>query len=178
MQLIAAGRVLLIFEGFDEMAHASLYEERLEHFRVLWQFAYDRTKILFTGRPNFFLDDGEMRSALGIAPKEFGGFQQRIGNDPYCEFVRLRPFTVDQIRASLERWAEPDVVEQITKMASAGGQAAEIVSRPSLLYIVALLWKSENFETSPSQITSAEVIGQFILAIFTLTKQRLLDAST
>lgn len=29
LQLIIAGRILLIFEGFDEMAYASVYEERI-----------------------------------------------------------------------------------------------------------------------------------------------------
>ncbi len=145
------------------MAHASLYEDRIEHFKVLWQFAYDHSKILFTGRPNFFLDDEEMRNALGIAPRELGDLSLSINSGPHCQFIRLRPFTIEQIRISLEKWIASDVVEQIVEVASAGGQAAEIVSRPSLLHIVALLWTSENFRENPNEISSAKVIWQFIL---------------
>jgi hypothetical protein len=163
MQLIIAGKILVVFEGFDEMAHATLYEERLEHFKVLWQFAYEDAKILFTGRPNLFLDDDEMRSALGIGPRGLGELEHGLSVGPHCEFVRLRPFTADQIQRSLNKWAPPDVVGGVVQLAEAGGQAAEIVSRPSLLYIVALLWRSAAFEKDVVEITSAKVIGQFIL---------------
>jgi hypothetical protein len=163
MQLVIGGRVLLIFEGFDEMAHASLYEDRIEHFKVLWQFSFEQAKILFTGRSNFFLDDAEMRNALGIAPDELAGLPRLMSQGPHCEFIRLRPFTPDQIQSSLEQWAEPDVVEQIVSLARIGGQAAEIVSRPSLLYIVARLWKSQDFRSNQNGISSAQVIWSFIL---------------
>jgi hypothetical protein len=162
LQLIVAGRILLIFEGFDEMAYASVYEERIEHFRVLWQFAYERSKILFTGRPNFFLDDAEMRSALGIGSRELGEPSDTVNYGPHCECIRLRPFSPDQVRQSLRRWADPDVTDGIVNIALSGGQAAEIVSRPSLLYIVAVLWKTEAFQTDKSDMSSAKVIGQFI----------------
>ena len=93
MRLLIAGRLALVFEGFDEMALVGDAEIRLKHFRTLWQFAYPRAKILVTGRPNFFLDEEEMKAALGIS--------KPIGDRPYCEALRLAPFNPEQIRDCL-----------------------------------------------------------------------------
>ena len=49
--LLIAGRLLLIFEGFDEMDLTGDTDARLEHFRTLWKFTYPSSKILITGRP-------------------------------------------------------------------------------------------------------------------------------
>jgi hypothetical protein len=56
----------VILEGFDEMALAGDAQARFAHFRTLWGFSYPRSKVLFTGRPNYFLDDKELKSALNI----------------------------------------------------------------------------------------------------------------
>ena len=44
-----AGRLLLIFEGFDEM-ELSVNQTREQHFSRLWSFDHPNAKILFTGR--------------------------------------------------------------------------------------------------------------------------------
>jgi len=46
LKLLIAGKILLIFEGFDEMALVGDAEMRLKHFRVLWEFCYERAKRL------------------------------------------------------------------------------------------------------------------------------------
>src|SRR5205823_14204530 len=93
MKLLIAGRIFLILEGFDEMALIGDSETRIAHFRTLWNFSYPNAKILITGRPNFFLDDKEMRAALGI-------YKPTVG-DPYCEALQLQPFTLKQIELAL-----------------------------------------------------------------------------
>jgi hypothetical protein len=93
MRLHISGRLILIFEGFDEMALIGNDELRLRHFTSLWKFCYPNTKILITGRPNFFLDHTEMKRALGIISP--------ISDRPYCEAIRLEPFSIDQIQQAL-----------------------------------------------------------------------------
>lgn len=66
MKLLVAGRLFVIFEGFDEMAQVTDFEARLNHFRALWKFCYPKAKLIITGRPNFFLDDRELKAALGV----------------------------------------------------------------------------------------------------------------
>jgi hypothetical protein len=77
MRLLIAGRLVLIFEGFDEMALIGDAEMRLQHFSTLWKFSFPESKILITGRPNFFLDEKEMKAALGIG--------KPIADRAYCE---------------------------------------------------------------------------------------------
>ena len=76
MKLLIAGRLILIFKGFDEMAEVGDTEARLKHFRNLWRFCYPGSKLAFTGRPNLLLDQQERRAALGIDESSGSGPSQ------------------------------------------------------------------------------------------------------
>ncbi len=153
MKLHIGGRLFLIFEGFDEMALVGDAEMRLRHFRVLWQFAYPHAKILITGRPNFFFDEEEMKAALGIS--------KPVGDHPYCEAVRLAPFNALQINQAL-RTHEATVRDQIYTLVSKNPRFEELVSRPSLLHIVSVLWKQENLVEKVDKLNSAYVMDLFV----------------
>jgi hypothetical protein len=153
MKLLMAGRVFLILEGFDEMALVGDSEARLSHFRTLWKFCHQDSKILITGRPNFFLDDHEMRAGLGIA--------NLAGVSPYCEALHLEPFTVDQIRSAL-RSSSSQTSDEIVALAESDAKFREIVSRGSLLYVVSQLWVREELSKRASRISSAFVMDLFI----------------
>jgi hypothetical protein len=153
MRLIIAGRVVLIFEGFDEMALIGNTEMRLKHFNTLWAFAFDKCKILITGRPNLFLDEQEKKAALGI--------DKPRGNEPYCEAFHLQPFTPEQISDSLRAF-DREIRETITNLARTNSRFLELVSRPSLLYIVATLWNRYRLAEKIDKLTSAYVMELFI----------------
>lgn len=153
MRLHIAGRLVIIFEGFDEMALVGDAEMRLKHFRTLWQFAYPKAKILITGRPNFFLDEEEMTAALGIS--------KPVGDRPYCDPLRLVPFNPEQIRDALRAY-KPTVHEQIYALVTKNPRFLDLVSRPSLLHIVAVLWERERLFEKVDQLTSAFVMDLFI----------------
>lgn len=153
IQLLHAGKLLLIFEGFDEMDLTGDTDARLSHFRTLWKFAYPETKILITGRPNFFLDDSERKRALGIHQ----GNQQT----PFCQAVYLSPFGKDQIKSSL-RYVDNQTAKEIINLSINDRKFNEIVSRPSLLFIVAMLWKKEKLSEKIDSINSALIIDLFI----------------
>jgi len=153
MKLLIAGRLLLILEGFDEMALIGDAETRLNHFRTLWQFCYPKSKIIITGRPNFFLDDNEMKAALGI--------HEPTLERPYCQALHLSPFAVDKIEESL-RAVNKQTRQEIVKLAKEDDKFKEIVSRPSLLYIVATLWQRKQLSQYKGRMNSALVMGMFI----------------
>jgi hypothetical protein len=153
MRLLVAGRLLVIFEGFDEMAMIGDAEMRLKHFETLWQFAFPRAKIIITGRPNFFLDDIELKRALGIS--------YPMVDRPYCEPLWLELFNHEQISTSL-RSHEPFVRQQITELVMRNPRFSELVSRPSLLYIVSILWKRAHLAEKAALLNSAEVMGLFV----------------
>ena len=54
LALHRAGRTILIFDAFDEMASVANRADRFNHFGALWRYACTDSKIMFTGRPNFF----------------------------------------------------------------------------------------------------------------------------
>ncbi|MFK5969858.1 MAG: hypothetical protein QM487_07035 [Candidatus Marithrix sp.] len=126
---------------------------RLSHFRTLWQFCYPKSKIIITGRPNFFLDDIDRKAALGI--------QEPSLERPYCEALHLSPFGIDKIEKSL-RAADIKTREEIVQLAKNDDKFREIVSRPSLLYIVKTLWKDGELSQYKGRMNSALVMGMFI----------------
>jgi hypothetical protein len=153
LRLHIAGRLVVIFEGFDEMALVGDAEMRLKHFRTLWEFAYPKARILITGRPNFFLDEEEMKAALGIS--------KPVGDRPYCEALRLVPFNPEQIREALRAY-KSTVRVQIYDLVKQNPRFLDLVSRPSLLHIVAVLWERERLFEKVDQLTSAFVMDLFI----------------
>src|ERR1017187_303927 len=165
MKLVTSGKILLILEGFDEMALVGDSEARFSHFETLWKFCFPSSKIIISGRPNFFLDDEEMRAALGISRATAAG--------PYCEALRLNPFTIEQIASALR--ASPEETRcEIVDLATKDLKFREIVSRGSLLYVVSQLWQREELSRYVGRITSAFVIELFIKHSFRRQSQKTL----
>ena len=148
-----AGRLLLIFEGFDEMALVGDMEARLKHFRTLWGFCHDRAKILITGRPNFFFDEKEMVMALGVG--------EPAHHQPYCRAMRLSAFDNGQIENAL-RSHDQATQREICDFSLKDSQFLELVSRPSLLHVVSILWNQEQLSRKLEKLTSAYVMKLFV----------------
>ncbi len=153
MKLLIAGKLLLILEGFDEVDLSGDSEMRLAHFRQLWKFSYPKAKVLFTGRPNFFLDDSEMKAALGI--RDFSL------EKPYCQALSLESFNLDKMRRAL-RFLDQNVIDEIHGLAEKDEKFLEIASRPSLLYLIGILWERGNFSKYKDKINSAFVMDHYI----------------
>lgn len=153
LHLHMTGRLLLIFEGFDEMALVGDAEMRLKHFKTLWEFCYPQAKIVITGRPNFFFDEDEMVASLGIREPQ--------ADKPYCQTLRLKPFDVAQIRSALRSHDQP-LREEVSTFAESSGQFRELISRPSLLHVVSVLWHREKLSKQLDKLTSAYVMKLFV----------------
>jgi len=146
LHLHLAGRLLLIFEGFDEIDLSGDTEARIGHFRTLWRLNYPEAKLIVTGCPNFFLDSRELRRALGNAER--------------THTLYLAPFNLDQIAENL-READQSTRTEILNLAEKDEKFYEVVARPSLLYAVSLLWRREHL-SQRRHIDSALVIDLFI----------------
>lgn len=153
LKLLMAGRLLLIFEGFDEVDLSGDADARIEHFKILWNLCYPKAKIMVTGRPNYFLDDTELKAALGI--------QDASLERPYCEAVYLEPFNEKQIEHSL-RQVNANIRNGILNLAVENERFYDIVSRPSMLHVVSVLWETENLAQYGERINSALVMDLFI----------------
>ena len=91
--LIREGRVLLLFDGFDELALRVTYERAAEHLDALVRAAEGRAKVVLTSRTQHFLSDREVETALSA----------RIAGVPGRALLKLNPFTDDQILAFLAK---------------------------------------------------------------------------
>jgi hypothetical protein len=149
-----AGRLVLIFEGFDELSQVGDPTARFLHFSALWRFRTSRSKLLFTGRPNLFRGRSEMERALGLKDQSYSGIA-------HCDALRLSFFTIDQIKQALRSYS-PEVQKQICDLASVNRNFHDLVARPSLLHIVATLWSQENLSAQVDRLNSAFVMGLFI----------------
>jgi hypothetical protein len=147
------GKLLLIFEGFDEMSLLGDADLRQRHFSRLWGFATLRSKVLLTGRPNLFRGKTEMEQALGL--------NRPLGESFSCEAIRLAFFSVEQISQALLKYPSA-IREQICLVSHENKHFYDMVSRPSLLHIVAVLWEQEGLSEKISRLNSAFVLDLFV----------------
>jgi hypothetical protein len=155
LRLHKTGKLLIIFEGFDEMDMIGDREMRLNHFQRLWEFAIPKSKIIITGRPNFFLDDKELKTNLGI--------DKPYETSHYCEAIHLEKFTIGQIKQalrSIDKNTREQVVEILEK--SNNSNFYDLISRPAILYLVGVIWRERKLSEIKDNINSAIVISEFI----------------
>src|SRR6185312_8375454 len=170
MKLIIAGKAVVVLEGFDEMALAGDAQARYAHFRTLWGFSYSKSKVLFTGRPNYFLDDRELKSALNI--------ERSVATGAYCESLRLEPFDIDQMTLALRSYP-PSTSDSVIALAKANPKFREVASRGSLLYVIGELWdRPGGLGQHGSNINSATVIGTFIRSTYERQASKWREAAT
>lgn len=157
LKLHQAGRLLLIFDGFDELDLIGDEQIRREHFRKLWEYSIPHSKIIITGRPNYFMNDKEMTTLLRLS-------QTRPEGSKYCETITLKPFSRKQVENAL-RSVEPSVRKEIINVYDSqpeGSSFRDLVSRPVQLFLTGLIWEKTNLVQKLSNINSAEVIRIFL----------------
>ena len=118
-------RLLLIFEGIDEVDLIGDQNIRRDHMQALWTYAYAdvQTKLLFTTRPNFAFGTAELIAELGGAR--------------HCTALRLDPFTLDDMDAALFMSEHRD---SILASARSNELFLRLISRPFMLHVVSHVW--------------------------------------
>lgn len=157
LALHAAGKILLILDGFDEMDHVGDAEIRLSHMKRLWQLSgFQKAKILLTGRPNFFFDTSERERALLI--------RDELEDRPYCEPIRLLPLSREQAEVAIREFPTEVVNGILNALSSKAASASlkELLLRPSTLIWAATVWETLNVEETDAPILSASVLRRFI----------------
>ncbi len=158
--LIEGGGAIAIFEGFDELRNAGQEYYRNRHFAALWKFAFKRSKIIFTGRPNFFLDDREANQSLRGAKKH------QLAGAPYSIVYQICPLDLYRIEEVCKAYNE-DIAAEIVEVAREDSGFYDIVSRPSMLPVVISVWhKISQLRVREGQVSSAAIIDLYVDAIF------------
>ncbi|MEU5807902.1 TIR domain-containing protein [Streptomyces sp. NPDC047718] len=91
--MLAQGRVVLLFDGFDELVHRVSYDRAADHLQVLLDAAVDSAKIVVSSRTQHFKSHAQVLTALG----------ERVGLLPQRRILSVEGFTPAQIRSYLVR---------------------------------------------------------------------------
>ncbi len=155
-KLYLAGRLLIVFDGFDEMELVGDKSIRLEHFRKIWSFGFEKSKMIITGRPNFFLNNHELNSLLRL--------HKSIDSIPYCEEIHIEKFDFTQIESSLRASDEKikESILSIIRNKDKNKSFYDLVSRPALLFLTSTVWEERKLYKYKDKINSCMVIKEFI----------------
>jgi hypothetical protein len=103
LDLNRRGKLVVIFDGFDEMKHLLTWPEFKFNLAQLGRLVGEKSKIMLLGRPTAFENDEEQAEALhGKIPGRLPKSREPGGAD-YFE-VELAPLETPQIRQFLERY--------------------------------------------------------------------------
>lgn len=169
--VLREGQVLLILDGFDEMASRGNYQVTLRNFRELNRSALGRAKIILSCRSHYFTDHRDMqrflgRSSLQEAPIVYTDLYREIAGRPNFLITYLQEFDSREVNAYLENRCgdeaprvrefiaqtynleelsrRPVLLDMIVVSADSLPQQAEPVT-PGLLYrIYTDIWLSKN----------------------------------
>jgi len=129
-QLNRMGRLLLLFDGFDEMAVRVDRQKMIDNF---WEFArvlVPGSKAILTCRTEHFPEAKEGKALLNAELK--ASTARLTGERPQFEVVELDKFTEAQIRQVLSRKSSPPTVERIMQNAD----LRDLARRPLLVGLV------------------------------------------
>ena len=91
LYMLHQGRVVLLFDGFDELAVRVTYDQVLQHFAVITGAVEGKAKVIVSSRRQHFLDDGRVKLELAQSAERLQGYR----------LVELQPFEEPQIRQFL-----------------------------------------------------------------------------
>ncbi|WP_346291509.1 NACHT and WD40 repeat domain-containing protein [Sphaerothrix gracilis] len=110
-QLNRMGKLLLIFDGFDEMAARVDRQQMINNFWELAKVVVPGAKVILTCRTEHFPEAKEGRALLNAELQ--ASTKDLTGETPQFEVLELEKFNDEQIRQVLSHQAQPATVEQI-----------------------------------------------------------------
>ncbi|NUT11479.1 MAG: NACHT domain-containing protein, partial [Nonomuraea sp.] len=89
--LLRQGRIVLLFDGFDELVTRLTYDRAADHLATLLAAAEDKAKIVVASRTQHFKSHSQVLTSLG----------EMVGVLPQRRVLSVEDFTHDQIRSYL-----------------------------------------------------------------------------
>jgi uncharacterized protein YjbI with pentapeptide repeats len=96
--MLESGRIVLVFDGFDELVVRVTYASAVEHFDTLVRAARGRAKVVVTSRRQHFLTDDDVRKVL----------MEHVDWVPSSRVVLISGFDRRQIEAFLHGRLSPE----------------------------------------------------------------------
>jgi hypothetical protein len=133
-QLNRMGRLLLLFDGFDEMATRVDRQKMINHFWELAKLLKPGGKAILTCRTTHFPDARAGRELLGAELQS--SVAKLTGEAPQFEIIHLEKFTESQIRTVLSKKSTPDMAQRILD----NPDLKEMAARPLLTELILEAW--------------------------------------
>ncbi|MFB2920314.1 MULTISPECIES: NACHT domain-containing protein [Aerosakkonema] len=129
-QLNRMGKLLLIFDGFDEMAAKVDRQQMINNFWELAKVVVPGAKVILTCRTEHFPEAKEGRALLNAELQ--ASTASLTGETPQFEVLELEKFNDDQIRQVLSLQAASPTVEQVMGNA----QLLDLARRPVMTELI------------------------------------------
>ncbi|GAA0392469.1 hypothetical protein GCM10009530_49710 [Microbispora corallina] len=126
--MLRQGRIVLLFDGFDELVTRVTYERAADHLDTLLQAAEDKAKIVVAGRTQHFKSRSQVMTALG----------EKVGLLPNRRVLSIEEFTQDQIRAYLvNRYGSQRAADDRMDLLRGVGDLLGLAQNPRMLSFIA-----------------------------------------
>ncbi|SDG03924.1 WD40 repeat [Sinosporangium album] len=126
--LLRQGRVVLLFDGFDELVARVTYERATDHLETLLQASQHKAKIVVASRTQHFTSQSQVLTALG----------ERVGALPLRRVLGLAGFSGEQIRSYLvNRYADEEAAEARLSLMSGIEDLIGLAGNPRMLSFIA-----------------------------------------
>ncbi|KAB8317041.1 NACHT domain-containing protein, partial [Tolypothrix campylonemoides VB511288] len=129
-QLNSMGKLLLIFDGFDEMAAKCDRQQMINNFWELAKVVVPGAKVILTCRTEHFPEAKEGRALLNAELQ--ASTAKLTGETPQFEVLELEKFNDEQIRQVLSFQAESTTVEQVMS----SPQLLDLARRPVMTELI------------------------------------------
>lgn len=130
--------VLLIFDGYDEVAKKVDFDIKYEVLKEICSFAEDKTKLIVTCRPNYFQNASEFKRIF-----EKSSLQYEPGDEPFFHFIEntiaeLTPMQIDEyIKTYQDTLKEYKIsIAEIIDTIKSTHDLTDLAKRPFLLYMI------------------------------------------
>jgi predicted NACHT family NTPase len=129
-QLNRMGKLLLMFDGFDEMADRVDRQKMINNFWELARVVVPNAKVILTCRTEHFPEAKEGRALLNAELQ--ASTANLIGEPPKFEVLELCQLTNTQVRQLLSFRTNPNVIEKVMR----DHNLLEIVRRPVMIELI------------------------------------------
>ncbi|MDT3437998.1 TIR domain-containing protein [Pseudofrankia sp. BMG5.37] len=154
--MLRRGRLVLLFDGFDELALRVTYETAAEHLSRLLDAVEGQAKIVVSSRTQHFLSHGQVRGALGA----------RVELLPASRIAEVGDFTEQQIEEFLVRLHHGDAARarERLKLIHDIRDLLGLSHNPRMLGFIASLDtdRLRAVQARTGMISSADLYGELI----------------
>ena len=153
LRLLEEGRLLLIFDAFDELATLSERWATVASLRRLNEAVRGRSKVILTCRTHYFTTQAAEREGIaGSMPRGGELFAELEGRRNYS-IVYLEPFSPEQIREFVHRH-HPDNSEAVMEKIGRLREVEDLATRPVLLEMILKTLPRLLKETGPLNLAT------------------------